>query len=75
MGRAGAWVEEEQQHWQQCECEEKEDGQAGIGQMLASQESHISLIEEVWLWQCVAMLVIEQYRQEDVHRHAENLDI
>ena len=71
----GAGVEEEQQHWQQCECEEKEKSQEGIGQVLATQEGHISLVEDIEVWRCVALLVIDKYRHKEVHRHTEDLDI
>ena len=50
----GAGVDEQQQHWEQCESDEREEGQAGIRQVLAAHEGHISLTEEVELWQCVA---------------------
>ena len=72
---AGAGIEEEQQHWHQCEGEEKEEGQTGIWQVLAAHEGHISLVEQIELWQCVTFLVIDHYRHQEVHRHTENLDI
>ena len=71
----GAGVEEQQQHWQQCEGEEKEDGKTDIRQMLIAEVSHISLIEEVQLRKSGSSLVIQSYRQEKVHRNTENLDI
>ena len=52
-----AGVEEQQQHWRQCKYEEKEKIQAGLGQVLATQEGHISLAEDVEVWQHVDMLI------------------
>jgi hypothetical protein len=71
----GAGVEEQEGHWEQCENEEKEEGQTGIGQVVAAEVGHVSLVEEVEPRQWLAILVIEHYRQKQVHRHTENLDI
>jgi hypothetical protein len=43
--------------------------------VLAPQEGHISLVEEVELWLYVALWVIKWHRHKEIHRHTENLDI
>ena len=67
MLETGAGVEEQEGHWEQCENEEKEEGQTGIGKMLSAKVRHASLDKGREGGPLEAIAVEENSGQEDVN--------